>query len=144
MIEIVAQPKSEIGEFVNERQGLMLGHSWGYFNALGLVKDGRLMAGVIYNNVDGTNLCMHVGAVDGCKWLTQQFLFAAFDYPFNQLQMRRVTAPIKSGNTRAIEFVKNLGFKHNGTLRHYYADSDLVLYGMLRGECRFLEMKKAA
>ncbi len=144
MIEIVAQPKSEIATFVNLRQSLSADHSWGYYNALGLVRGGDLIAGVIYNNVDGTNLCMHVGAVDGRKWLTPQFLFAAFDYPFNQLGMRRVTAPIKTGNTRAIEFVENLGFKHNGTLRHYYADGDLMLYGMLRGECRFLEMKKAA
>ncbi len=144
MIEIVAQPKSEIGAFVNERQGLKPDHSWGYYNALGLVKRGDLVAGVIYNNVDGTNLCMHVGAIDGCRWLTPQFLFAAFDYPFNQLNMRRVTAPIKSGNRRAAEFVENLGFKRDGVLRNYYHDGDLQLYGLLRENCRFLEMRKAA
>ena len=144
MIEIVAQPKIEIAEFVNARQGLPLEHSWGHFTALGLVKDGDLKAGVIYNNLDGTNLCMHVGAVDGCRWMTPAFLFAAFDYPFNELRMRRVTAPIKSRNKKSIEFVRNLGFTHDGTLKHYYADDDLHLYGLLKEDCRFLEMRKAA
>ncbi len=144
MIEIIAQPKLEVAEFVNARQGLPLDHSWGYFTALGLVKDGALQAGVIFNNIDGTNLCMHVGAVDGRKWATPKFVFSVFDYPFNQLGMRRVTAPIKGSRKRAIEFVKNLGFTHDGTLKHYYADDDLHLYGLLRENCRFLEMKKAA
>jgi RimJ/RimL family protein N-acetyltransferase len=144
VIEIFAQPKAEIGAFVNARQGLSVDHSWGNYTALGLVKHGELVAGVIYNNVDGSNICMHIGAIDGCRWLTPGFLFAAFDYPFNQLGMRRVTAPIKSGNNKAIEFVENLGFEMNGNLKHYYPDGDLSLYGLLRQDCRFLEMKKAA
>lgn len=144
MIEIVAQPKLEIAEFVNARQGLPLDHSWGHFNALGLVKDGELKAGVIYNNMDGANLCVHVGAVNGCQWLTPKFLFSAFDYPFNQLGMRRVTAPIKSNRKNVIEFARNLGFTHDGTLKNYYADDDLHLYGLLKEDCRFLELRKAA
>ncbi len=144
VIEIVAQPKAEIGAFVNARQGLPADHSWGGYSALGLVKSGDLIAGVIYNNFDGANACVHIGAVDGCRWLTPEFLFAAFDYPFNQLGLRRLTAPVHSNNKRSREFAENLGFTRDGTLKHYYADGDLHLYGLLRANCRFLEIRKAA
>ena len=144
MIEIVAQPKSEVGAFVNARQGLPESHSWGGYSALGLVKRGELVAGVIYNNFDGANACMHIGAIEGCKWATPEFLFAVFDYPFSQLKLRRVTAPVHSKNKRSMDFVRNLGFTHDGILRNYYHDGDLNLFGMLRENCRFLEIRKAA
>ncbi len=92
---IITQPKEAIGGFVNIRQGLPPGTPWGPFNALGLVRNNELVAGVIYNNREGANVCMHIGAVDGAKWLNEEFLFAAFDYPFNELGKRRVTACLR-------------------------------------------------
>ncbi len=140
---IITQPKELIGAFVNVRQGLDQAAPWGNFNALGLVRGGTLVAGVIYNNFEGTNVCMHIGAVGGAKWLNEEFLHAAFDYPFNELGKRRVTACIRASNRKAIKFVKNLGFEYEGTMKHYYSDDDMVIHGMLRDKCRFL-MRKAA
>ena len=140
---IITQPKELIGAFVNIKQGWPASASWGNFNALGLVRNGTLVAGVIYNCYEGANVNMHISAVDGCRWLTQDFLFAAFDYPFNELSKRRVTAFMRSKNARAIKFVKKLGFVHEGTMPNYYADDDAVVYGLLRENCRFL-MRKAA
>lgn len=142
---IISQPKELIGAFVNEQQGFPAHTSWGSnYNALGLVKNGKLMAGVIYNCYEGANVNMHVGAIDGAKWLTQEFLFAAFDYPFNQLKKRRVTAFMNENNDKAIGFVENLGFTYEGRMRNYFRINDAVIYGMLREECRFLDMRKAA
>lgn len=139
---IIAQPKDLIGAYVNVKQGLPADTPWGNFTALGLITGGRLVAGVIYNCCEGANSNMHVGA-EGSNWMTPEFLYAAFDYPFNQLERRRVTAPIRSSNTKAIRFVENLGFKYEGTMKHYYEDSDMLFYGMLRKDCRFLERKAA-
>jgi RimJ/RimL family protein N-acetyltransferase len=139
---IVTQPKELIAAFVNERQGVDVTTPWASpFNALGWMNDGKLVAGVIYNLCEARNINMHIGAVDGKKWLTREFLFAAFDYPFNQLQVRRVTAPIKARLKNVHEFVENLGFKREAVIPHYFADDDMVLYGMLRKNCRFLEMR---
>ena len=140
---IIAQPKELIGAFVNVRQGLRPDSSWGDFNALGLIRGGRLVAGVIYNNFGGANANMHVGAEEGARWMTRDFLRAAFDYPFNQLKLRRLTACVHSNNRRAIRFDEHLGFKYEGTQRHYYTDGDMLIFGMLREECRFLERKAA-
>jgi len=141
---IITQPKELIGAFVNVRQGYPAEASWGTFNALGLIKSGRLVAGVIYNDYSAMNCYMHISAEDGRKWLNKEFLFSAFDYPFNQLGLHRVTALIKAKNARAIEFVKRIGFEQEGFLRDFFAKDDAVIFGMLRDNCRFLEMRKAA
>jgi len=140
---IITQPKELIASFVNVQQGYPADVKWGVYTAMGLLRKGHLVAGVIYNCFEGTNANMHIGAVKGAKWLTQDFLFSAFDYPFNQLERRRVSACIRAKNKRAIGFVENLGFQYEGTQRHYYADDDMVMYGLLREQCRFL-LKKAA
>lgn len=138
---IISQPKELIAAFVNLRQGSSATDSWGAFNALGLVKGGRLVAGVIYNDYCAHNANMHIGAEEGCRWMNRDFLFSAFDYPFNQLGFRRVTAKVKSGNRTAIDFIENLGFTYEGTMRRYFKADDALIYGMLKEECRFLGMK---
>ena len=140
---IITQPKELIGAFVNVMQGWPAEASWGNHNAMGLVRGGKLVAGLIFNGYEGANVNMHISAIDGRKWLTPEFLFAAFDYPFNELGRKRVTAFMRSKNDRAISFAKNLGFEYEGTMKNYYADDDAVVYGLLRENCRFL-MRKAA
>ncbi len=142
---IIAQPKELIAAFVNHKQGQPLNMTWGDYNALGLIKNDELVAGVIYNNFGSTNVYLHIGAEDGCRWLNKEFLFAVFDYPFNQLGMRRITALVREKNKRARLFVENLGFVSEGRMRKFFRDGDGVIYGMLREECRFLnELRKAA
>ena len=141
---IITQPKELIGAFVNVRQGYNPAASWGEFNALGLVRGGRLVVGVIYNDYSGMNVYMHVGAEDGKRWITPSFLFSAFDYPFNQLGMRRITAKVKAKNSKAIAFIENLGLEYEGTMRHYFKEDDALIYGMLKANCRFLDIRKAA
>jgi len=142
---IITQPKELIGAFVNVRQGHPPSTSWGNYNALGLVRNGHLVAGVIYNGFDGANVNMHVGAVSGSHWMTKEFLYAAFDYPFNELNRKRISAFIRATNKRTIAFVKKLGFVYEGKLQDFYTDGgDMVVYGLLHDKCRFLQMRKAA
>lgn len=141
---IITQPKELIGAFVNVRQGYAPAASWGTYNALGLVRNGRLVAGVVYNDYSGMNAYMHVGAEDGARWLDKSFLFSAFDYPFSQLGLRRVTAKVKAKNQKAISFIENLGFEYEGAMRHFFKEDDALIYGMLKERCRFLDMRKVA
>lgn len=140
---IISRPKELIAAFVNVRQGFPANASWGNYTALGLMRDGHLIAGAIYNCFEGANANIHIAA-DGHFWLTPDFLRAGFVYPFLQLGKRRITAFMPAGNKRAIRLAEKLGFSYEGTLRHYYPQDDAVNYGMLREECRFLEMRKAA
>jgi RimJ/RimL family protein N-acetyltransferase len=142
---IISQPKELIAAFVNERQRLDPSFPWVEpYTALGLLRDQKLVCGVVYNFFDGANVCMHVGAVDGSHWATPEFLHAVFDYPFNQLARRRVTAMTKKKNKKVRAFVENLGFTFEGKCAHYFDDDDLILYGMLREKCPHLETRMAA
>lgn len=133
---IVAQPKEKIAMFVAQCvRGQHL--PWGEYNALGNVRDGVLLAGVVYNHFSDHNVCMHVGAV-GRYWLTPDFLHAAFDYPFNQLKVKRVTGLVPKKNKAARKLDENLGFTIEGNMRQALADDDMLLYGMTRSECRWL------
>ncbi len=133
---IIAQPKEMIAQFVAERQGLT--EPWGNYSALGFLRRGELIAGVIYNQWGASNVCMHVGAIDGCRWMTPGFLYAVFDYPFNQCAKRRITAPVARKNKRARAFIEHIGFKLEGVLPHYFERDDLCCYGMLLETCRFI------
>ena len=135
---IITQPKELIGAFVNMKQGLPPSLSWGAFTAIGLVRDGHLVCGLVYNGSEVANVNLHIGAVEGSRWMTRELLFAAFDYPFNQLGKRRITACVRGKNKRAERFVKKMGFVYEGTMADYFKDDDLLFYGMLKEDCRFI------
>jgi RimJ/RimL family protein N-acetyltransferase len=140
--EIICQPKEVIANFVCDMMGES-SQNWENFSALGLVEDGKLIAGVVYNHFNPPNICMHVAAMPGARWMTKDFLFAAFDYPFNQLGCSRITALVPRKNVVARKFDKHIGFKFEGRMRQALSDGDdMMFYGMLRKDCRFLERKK--
>jgi RimJ/RimL family protein N-acetyltransferase len=139
-LKIIAQPKEWIGQMVSHVQGQPI--PWGNFTALALVSDeGYFKAGVVYNNFEHANVCGHIAIWPGAR-LTPSFLRAMFDYPFNQLDKERITALVARKNRKAMKFVQKLGFKYEGCLRKYFGREDMMLYGMLRGECQFLPAKE--
>lgn len=140
---IVTQPKELIAEFVShicDGSGL-----FGEYTALAKVDNTGIVVGVIYNNftTDSSrkiiNCEMHVAARPGAKWATREFLFHAFNYPFNEMGCKRVTGLVKEDNTQALKTNYRLGFKKEGVIRKGMDDQDLILLGMLRSECRFLD-----
>jgi RimJ/RimL family protein N-acetyltransferase len=114
---------------------------WGEFEAIGLERNGELIAGTVYNHYTGPSVMTSIAGIPGRRWLTRGYLGAIFRYPFVQLGCRRITACIETRNWQSLRFVKHLGFKYEGVLRHGAADDDLILLGMLRDECRYLEMQ---
>ena len=141
---IVAQPKQEIADFVSSIIGEGQHFPFEDFSALALKQDGAIIAGVIYNHFTGTNIMMHVAAIPGRKWLTRDFLFACFDYPFNQLNVRRITGIVPKKNKEARRFDTHLGFEYEGNMRHALPDDDMLIYGMLKEKCKWLKLKNTS
>lgn len=110
---------------------------------ISLLAGGDFRAVVVYDSwVEGNSINMHVAAVPGRRWLTREFLRAAFRYPFVQLGLRRVTLPIDRSNTDARRFAAKLGASLEGIAREAGTNGDdLCIYGMLKRECRWLEEK---
>jgi RimJ/RimL family protein N-acetyltransferase len=108
---------------------------------IGLEQDGELIAGVVFNYYTGPSIQIHVAAEPTKKWLTREYLFKVFAYPFLQLQCKRVTGLVRSDNLPAQKFDEHLGFRREGVIRQGCTDgTDLILYGMLATECRFLTL----
>lgn len=123
-----------VGPWVCQRAG----GNWveGSGAAIGWVSKGRLVAGVLYCEWNGANVICHM-AGEG-NFLTRKYLYTIFDYPFNQLKVKRVTLPIASTNKKAIRFVKHLGFTLESTLQDAHPNGDLLLFKMTRDECRWV------
>lgn len=103
--------------------------------AIGLEKDGKIVAGLIYESWNKRSIVMHI-AITGS--MTRAFLAKIFDYPFRQLGAEKIIAPIFSANKRCIRLVTNMGFAQEAIIKDAHPLGDIVLFTMTRKECRFL------
>lgn len=107
--------------------------------AIGLRRDGELIAGVIYEGYNGRNVWMHVAAVPGSRWLVRDYLKACFVYPFVICGCERVSGYVNDSNSAAKRFDEHLGFTPECKLIGAAPDGgDVVLYVMWRKDCRYV------
>jgi len=129
VVEWVAKRTNEFGNF-----GASVG--------IGIEKDGELIGGVVYNEFNGVNINVHVASDMSRKWLTREFLWFVFYYAFEQCKVNRVTALIDEGNAHALQFNLKLGFTEDARIHGASPSGDLVILGMFKKDCRWLEIKK--
>ena len=104
--------------------------------AIGWVKNGELVAGVIYQHFNKANVFCHIRG-EG-NWANRTFLRVIFDYPFNQLKVNRITAMIGSDNEASKKLVTHMGFELECTLAQANPSGDLLVYRMFRENCKYL------
>lgn len=112
------------------------------YEAIGVMKDGALIGGVIYCEFREIapgehDIRMHCAGEPG--WLTKKTLKLFFSYPFEQLKCIRVTATVARANKRALDLNRRLGFSIEGCIRDGYGTGkDGLLLGMRKAECRWI------
>lgn len=101
----------------------------------------NLRGAVIYTQSSGRggSCVCHIAAFDRC-WLNQDMLWVMFDYPFNQIGVKKIIIQVPESNTRSFNFVKNLGFVVEHVIEHGYPGESMILMSMTRAQCRFLKM----
>lgn len=103
-----------------------------------LTRDGDVIAAVIFDDFNGTNVFMHCAAKPGKKWLNRHFLHEAFKHPFVTLGANRITLWIEKTNIASRIFARHLGFHHETTLEGAAQDGgDVVIYRMFKQDCRY-------
>jgi len=108
--------------------------------AIGKVNEaGELVAGVLYEDWNVANVVCHIRG-DG-NWACRQYLATIFDYPFNQLKVKRITVPVASTNLKSIQLVTKMGFALECTLAQATPSGNLHLFRMWRDECKYLKGK---
>ena len=88
--------KSVVGPWIAQRCNMV----WTPENstAIGLEKNGELVAGVWYEDFNGKSVTCHIVLK---KPMNRQFLAIIFDYPFIQLGVSKIIGPVKSKIGRA-------------------------------------------
>ena len=125
VVEWTAKRTNEYGNF-----GTDIGIGW--------AKNGQLVAGVAYANWNGVNVECHIASDGNRHWLTRQYLWTIFDYPFNQLKAHRITVCIGEGNSDSARFVVHLGFNFETTLEAAHPSGNLNIYRMWKKDCRWI------
>lgn len=106
---------------------------------------GNLRGGVLYTNWTGIggSVCVHLAGWDR-YWANRALLAVGFDYPFNQLGVKKIFAQVAVSNEAMIDIAERLGFKRelgDQLIRDVYPDGDMLLLSMYRHDCRFVEQR---
>jgi hypothetical protein len=111
----------------------------GDFQAFGTVspQTTSLLGVVAFNGFWGHVCTMHT-AGEG-NWVTRQLIWRSFDYPFRQLNLQAVLAPVAASNARALKFDQRLGFREvHRIIDGWDKGDDLVILQLLRADCHWL------
>lgn len=102
------------------------------YSAMGLERDGEIVAGVVFNHFEGADV--HV-TLAGSGW-NRTFLKAVGGYVFDQLGCERMTAVTACDGVA--RYAKRLGGQIEGRLRsHFGPGKDAIIAGILRDEWRY-------
>jgi len=103
--------------------------------AIGLEKDGELVAGTVYEMRNGKSVVCHI------TWdqITPAYLAAVYDYPYNVANVDKIIGPISSNHTRALKLVTKMGFSEEARIKNAAPDGDIVFMTQTPERCRYLE-----
>ena len=106
------------------------------------MRNGELLGGVIFQDYNVASISIHAAGF-APHWLNNNMLWVSFDYPFNQINVSKLIAPVPSRNRKAIEFDLKLGFKREARIADVFPgdDGDLLVLTMRREDCRWLKLK---
>jgi RimJ/RimL family protein N-acetyltransferase len=107
------------------------------FAALGVVRHGKLVAGVVFHNYrPGVDMEVTIAA-SSPLWMLPNTLRRLFDYPFEQLKVPRLTCVIGKKNKRCRKMAEGIGWRLEGTSRkNYDGVQDAIIYGMFKNELK--------
>jgi RimJ/RimL family protein N-acetyltransferase len=138
MIGIVTNIDDYVRAWVAKRIGI---RGFGPSTAIGVQKDGQLIAGAVYHDYRDGQVEASLSA-DSPKWATRSVLFSLFAYPFIQMDANRLLVTCDESNKKAMKMNRQLGFTPEGILRQMYYPNDAIIWGMLKDECKWLTKKE--
>jgi RimJ/RimL family protein N-acetyltransferase len=104
---------------------------------------GNLMGGVLFSYWTGLggSINMHVAGFHP-RWISRTMLNVCFDYPFNQLGVRKIFGQVPMDNHHAIRFNEHLGFRKEAVIPDAYPGGkpgcDMQLMSLYKDQCRFI------
>jgi hypothetical protein len=72
------------------------------------------------------------------RCLTRPFLYLVFSYPFDQMLVKKLFAPVRRSKEDVFDFCFRLGFKPEAGVTDVFPGDDMILMSMYRADCKFL------
>jgi RimJ/RimL family protein N-acetyltransferase len=105
------------------------------------VKDDKLLGGVVFYNYTREAVFMHIGAWED-HWINRDMLWAAFDYPFNVMEVKRIFGEINEDNEHTLKFNAKFGFRTVARIEGVYPGNRACIIRRLdRDDCRYLNLQ---
>jgi RimJ/RimL family protein N-acetyltransferase len=131
------KPTESLFQFLSNRIGL---NRTSDFVGLGRVVDDKLVGVLGFNNFNGASVQMHMAGDPG--WLTRGMLETAARYVFETLGLQMILALVPSGNVKALEMDKRMGFVELIAVPGAHPDGALHMLCMRKHQCRWLRRKQ--
>tara|TARA_R110000868_G_scaffold153970_1_gene379955 strand:- start:864 stop:1268 length:405 start_codon:yes stop_codon:yes gene_type:complete len=134
MIRVFTDDQERIGRWFCEANGDE--YPLAGMTFIGLESHGKIVAATSYNCFNGASVQMHV-AITGR--FNREALWYAFHYPFIDLGVKKIIAPVPSTNTKALRLDYHFGFKTEAIIKDAAPDGDLHFLTMTKEQCRYLK-----
>jgi L-amino acid N-acyltransferase YncA len=133
---LVFDDKHRVGDWVAEQ----VDHQarWGDFYAMGVERDGQIIAGAVVNNYNGANATAHIAVARHTRLLIP-LLQNMCDYVFNQCKLKRLTGMVPTNEPDTIAFDKHLGFEEEFVMKDGAPGADMMVLVMWPHNCRWLQ-----
>ena len=99
---------------------------------VGFLREGNLVAGLVYNGYTGTNVDVSFAGPGELSW---RVVRTAATFAFRELGVYRITCRTRRGNRALTRGLPKIGFRYEGIMQHYYGPrraDDAVQFGLLR------------
>lgn len=120
-----------VGHWVAQRVGAHFGNA----TALGWIRNGRIVSGVMYEDWNGRSLVAHIATEAP---LVPGFCSVIFHYPFIQVGAEKIISPIHGHNPKSMKLALKMGFEEEGRIKEAHPTGDIALMVLHRDKCRFL------
>lgn len=132
LFDVVTDQSEKVAKWAGDKFGLsFVDPYW----AIGIVRNNELVGAAILNGFEASNIELSaVGAGAFSKSVCR--ILAKTIFVANSCE--RVTVRVRADNEYVLRVALKFGWKKEGVLRRYYGDTDCVILGMLKSECRFL------
>lgn len=95
----------------------------------------NFIAVFILSDINSHSACMHFVGKPGARWLTPEFGNGVMYLAFFELELERLTGPIRESNMRSRRVAEKYGFTLEGILRKAFPDGEgCCIYSFLKEE----------
>jgi len=103
-----------------------------------------LMGGVLFTGYRVGSVAIHMAGFHP-HWVNRAMIYLAFDYPFNQLKVKKLVGTVPERNVNSLHNTTHLGFQIEYMSKDILGFEDgvngMYFLSMYRDNCKWLKMK---